>query len=109
MNTACFNSRGSSCFAFVLGLGLLLAPQACSAQGKLPAHSLSVLLFRQATSYSCGATVLQAVLVYWGTFDGKESEYENRHGVRREYHQAAIFIHGKKAATPYPQPPTRLE
>jgi len=179
-----------------------------------------VPLFRQATPYSCGATALQAVLAYWGAFDGKESElygplettekdgteppsivrvakkyglsaelrehvgfadlrqavkrgdtvilnlqacrdsskrlpwsetwedghyavlvriddanayvmdpstsaayayvplaelmqrwhdYENRHGTRREYHQAAIFVHGKEAATNYPQPLVRLE
>ena len=186
----------------------------------LPADSLPVPLFRQATTYSCAAASLQAVLVYWGVFDGRESQlykplnttekdgteppaiaaaakkyglcaelrehgaiddlrqallrgdtvildlqawpdrphrlpwaqtwedghyvvlvgmdadrayvmdpstsaayaflplaelvsrwhdYEDRGGVRREYLQAAIFIHGKKAAAEYPGPLVRLE
>ena len=220
MDLAYVVSRRPIRVALTLVLGLLLLGAApCPPERELPVHSLAVPLFRQATPYSCGATVLQAVLAYWGVFDGKESElygplnttekdgteppaivsvakqyglsaelrehveigelrkaiarhdtvilniqawrdsnrrmpwsetwedghyvvlvgmdddnayvmdpstsasyaylplselvsrwhdYENRHGVRREYHQAAIFIHGKKAATQYPQPPTRL-
>lgn len=221
MNSANPVSRRPICVALTLLVGsLLLGAAPCTSERKLPAHSLAVPLFRQATPYSCGATVLQAVLAYWGVFDGKEGElygplnttekdgteppaivsvakkyglcaelrehveidelrraivrqdtvildiqawrdqskrlpwsetwedghyvvlvgidddsayvmdpstsaayaylplselvsrwhdYEDRHGVRREYHRAAIFIHGKKAATQFPQPLVPLE
>lgn len=33
---------------------------------------LPVPLFRQSTDYSCGAASLQAVLYYWGVYDGTE-------------------------------------
>ncbi len=44
------------------------------AKPALPADYLPVPLIRQATSYSCGAAALLAVLFYWQTFDGGEEE-----------------------------------
>jgi len=41
--------------------------------GGLPANALAVPLVSQATSYSCGAAALQAVLYYWEAYDGNES------------------------------------
>lgn len=62
----------------LLGVALMLAvagPRGGRAEVRpqLPAGALPVPLFRQATPYSCGATVLQAVMVYWGAYDGGES------------------------------------
>ena len=36
-------------------------------------------------------------------------DYNNRQGFRREYHHAAIFIHGDRPATRYPFPLVRLK
>lgn len=41
---------------------------------RLPAGALPVPCYRQSTGYACGATALQAVLRYWGVFDGQESK-----------------------------------
>jgi predicted double-glycine peptidase len=40
---------------------------------RLPNDALRVPLLRQAAPYSCGAAVTQAILAYWGAFDGGES------------------------------------
>ncbi len=48
-----------------------LAPQA---PPHLPARALPVPCFRQSTGYACGAAALQAVLRYWGVYDGQESK-----------------------------------
>jgi predicted double-glycine peptidase len=40
----------------------------------MPANFLPVPLVRQATSWSCGAAALEAVLYYWRVFDGPEDE-----------------------------------
>ncbi|TBR24538.1 M28 family peptidase [bacterium] len=40
---------------------------------RLPEGRLAVPLVRQATSYSCGAAAVMAVLQYWGVYDGGES------------------------------------
>ncbi|MFO1429893.1 MAG: C39 family peptidase [Candidatus Competibacteraceae bacterium] len=204
----------------LIAILLLLLTGPCEGQDRLPAGSLPVPLFRQATNYSCGAAVLQAVLSYWGVYDGREDQlygplgttevagtdpagivrvarqygltatlreylpltalrralaqgetviinlqawrdpnstlpwsrnwedghyvvlvamdsgqayvmdpstsaaytylplnelvarwhdYNNRQGFRREYHHAAIFIHGKRPATRYPLPLVRLK
>ncbi len=50
------------------------ADRADTAAPPLPADALPVPLVRQATSYSCGAASLLAVLYYWQAFDGQESE-----------------------------------
>lgn len=42
------------------------------AEPKLPPGRLAVPLVRQATSYSCGAAAVLAVLQYWGSYDGGE-------------------------------------
>ena len=55
-------------------LGLFIAlPVAAQTAPHLPAGSLPVPLFRQATGYSCGAAAMQAVLYYWRVYDGQES------------------------------------
>lgn len=41
---------------------------------RLPSDALHVPLLRQAAPYACGATVTQAILAYWGVFDGGESK-----------------------------------
>lgn len=41
---------------------------------RLPAGALPVPCYRQSTGYGCGATALQAVLRYWGVYDGQESK-----------------------------------
>jgi predicted double-glycine peptidase len=61
----------------LLGAALVLAAAApwrgvAEVRPQLPAGALAVPLFRQATPYSCGASVLQAVLTYWGVYDGGE-------------------------------------
>src|SRR5512144_12963 len=53
---------------------LLLLTVPCQGQDRLPPGALPVPLFRQATNYSCGAAVLQAVLSYWGVYDGREDQ-----------------------------------
>lgn len=40
---------------------------------KLPTSHLPVPIIRQATSYSCGAASLMAILYYWKVYDDKES------------------------------------
>ena len=55
-------------------LALLFAlPVLAQAPPRLPAGALPVPLVRQSTGYACGAASLQAVLAYWGAFDGRES------------------------------------
>ena len=39
----------------------------------LPPGALPVPTFRQSTGFACGAASLQAVLAYWGAYDGRES------------------------------------
>lgn len=41
---------------------------------RLPVQALPVPLFRQSTSYACGASALQAVLYYWRVYEGQESK-----------------------------------
>ena len=56
-------------------LGLLVAlPVAAQTAPHLPAGSLPVPLFHQATGYSCGAAAMQAILYYWQAYDGQESD-----------------------------------
>lgn len=43
------------------------------AKPRLPVNFLKVPLVRQATTYSCGAAALLAVLAYWRVYDGGES------------------------------------
>ena len=42
-------------------------------QGQLPDDALRVPLISQATSYSCGAAAMLAVLIYWQVYDENES------------------------------------
>ncbi len=58
----------------LMALLLLLITGPCQGQDRLPRGVLPVPLFRQATNYSCGAAVLQAVLRYWGVYDGREDQ-----------------------------------
>lgn len=46
----------------------------------LPSDALRVPAVRQSTEYTCGAAALQAVLAYWGVFDGGESGLAKRLG-----------------------------
>lgn len=62
--------RALTLLALVLALGCAHAPLRDAA---LPANALPVPLVRQATSWSCGAAALLAVLYYWRAYDGNES------------------------------------
>lgn len=61
---------------------ILVAAAAFGAQAApaLPPDALRVPNVRQATEYTCGAAALQAVLTYWGVFDGGESKLAKRLG-----------------------------
>lgn len=58
----------------------LVATAALAAEPALPADALKVPNVRQSTEYTCGAASLQAVLTYWGVYDGGEGALARRLG-----------------------------
>ena len=64
----------------------LLAGLSCARGPAFPTGTISAIrapvpIISQATSHSCGAAALMAVLIYFGVFDGPESELHVRLGV----------------------------
>ncbi len=63
-------------FSFLIfGLLMLIIKNGVSdtPEWKIPGNALKVPLVPQATSYSCGAAAMLAVLTYWQVYDGNES------------------------------------
>lgn len=68
---------------------MVISGLACAREPRLRAEAASVVrapvpLVSQATSHSCGAAALMAVLIYFGVFDGPESELHEPLGVTPE-------------------------
>lgn len=66
--------------ALTLVSALAAAAFAAEPAPTLPPDALRVPTVRQATSYTCGAAALQAVLAYWGRYDGGETALAKRLG-----------------------------
>lgn len=66
--------------ALTLLAALAAAAFAAEPAPALPPDALRVPPVRQSTSYTCGAAALQAVLAYWGRYDGGESALAKRLG-----------------------------
>lgn len=64
----------------MMGIVLTAVAAGALAAPTLPAGYLRVPTVRQATEYTCGAAALQAVLAYWGVYDGGESGLAKRLG-----------------------------
>lgn len=84
--------------ASLLALLLAALPAAAAPAPRLPQNHLKVPLVPQATSYSCGAAAMLAVLLYWNLIDANESSLYEALGTSPEQgtHPARIRDHARK-------------